>query len=116
MMTDSGIDREIFQGLREAVGEDFIGELVEAFLEEGAQFVAALEEGLADHDINLFRRAAHSLKSNAATFGAMKLSRLSKELEEVARQGQLEGVAEKLGPIFEAYSIAERELKELNNG
>ena len=115
-MTDAVIDREIFQALAEAVGEDFIGEMVEAFLEEGAQIVADLEKGLADRDINLFRRAAHSLKSNAATFGAMNLSRLSKELEEVARQGQLEGVTEKLVPLFEAYSNAEHALKELKNG
>jgi HPt (histidine-containing phosphotransfer) domain-containing protein len=115
-MTDAMIDQEVYQALIEAVGEDFIEEMVEAFLEEGTQLVADLGKGLADRDIDLFRRAAHSLKSNAATFGAMKLSHLSEELEEMARQGQLEGATDKLAPISEAYADAEQALKELNNG
>ena len=115
-MANTVIDQEIYQALTDSVGEDFMGEMVEAFLEEGAQLVADLEKGLADHDTDIFRRAAHSLKSNAATVGAMKLSDLAKKLEEKARQGQLEGTAEKLGAISAAFSNAEQALKELNNG
>ncbi len=115
-MTDMVIDQEVYQTLTDSVGEDFMGEMVEAFLEEGAQLVADLEKGLADHDTDIFRRAAHSLKSNGATFGAMKLSDLAKELEEKARQGQLEGTAEMLEAISDAFSNAEQALKELNNG
>ena len=35
------------------------------------------------------RRAAHTLKSNAATFGAQALSDRSREVEEAAKQGDL---------------------------
>jgi two-component system sensor histidine kinase/response regulator len=35
------------------------------------------------------RRAAHTLKSNAATFGAQALSDRSREVEEAAKQGHL---------------------------
>jgi len=115
-MTDTVIDLDVYQALTEVVGEDFIGEMVEAFLEEGTQFVADLDKSFVDDDIDLFRRAAHSMKSNAATFGAIKLSNLSQELEEMARQGQLDGAAEKLAPISAAFSNAEQALKELGNG
>lgn len=115
-MTDTVIDLDVYQALAEVVGEDFIGEMVEAFLEEGTQFVADLDKSFADGNIVLFRRVAHSMKSNAATFGAIKLSNLSQELEEMARQEQLEGAAEKLKPISTAFLKAKRALKELRNG
>ena len=115
-MTNSEIDREVFQDLTEVVGEEFIGEMVDAFLEEGTQFISDLEKGFAEADIDLFRRAAHSLKSNAATFGAIKLSSLSEELEEMARRGQLDGAAEKLEPVSVAFSNAESALKEMKDG
>ena len=115
-MTDTVIDLNVYHALIEVVGEDFIGEMVDAFLEEGAQLMTDLGKGLANQDIDIFRRAAHSLKSNAATFGATKLSDLSEELEEMARQGQLEGGGEKLKPISAAFSKTEYALKELKNG
>ena len=114
-MTDTVIDLDVYQALAEIVGEDFIGEMVDAFLDEGAQFLDDFNKSFADGDTDLFRRAAHSMKSNAATFGATKLSELSEELEEMARQGQLDGVAEKLDPISAAFSNAGQVLKELKN-
>jgi HPt (histidine-containing phosphotransfer) domain-containing protein len=114
-MTDTVIDLEVYKALAEIVGKDFIDEMVETFLEEGAQFVVDLDKSFADGDIDLFRRAAHSMKSNAATFGAIKLSNISQELENMARQGQLDGVNEKLEPISAVFSNTRQALKELKN-
>ena len=66
--------------------------------------------------IQSFRRAAHSLKSNAATFGAMTLSLLAKELEEMARENKLESTMDKLEPVSVAFANAQKTLKELQNG
>ena len=115
-MSNAIINMEIYHALTEAVGEDFIGEMIDTFLEEGTQLIDDLGKGFANNNIDLFRRAAHSLKSNAATFGAMEFSDLAKELEELARQGQLEETAEKLKPISSTFSHVEQALKELNNG
>jgi HPt (histidine-containing phosphotransfer) domain-containing protein len=49
----------------------------------------ALEQGQADD----LHRAAHTLKSTSATFGAMVLSAVARELEYLARDGVLEGAA-----------------------
>ena len=115
-MTENVIDLAVYQELSEMVGDDFIDEMVDAFLEEGVQFIADLDSAFADQDVDRFRRAAHSLKSNAATFGAMKLSELAKELEEMSRKGQLDDAAEKLKPVSVAFADAEQALKELKNG
>jgi len=115
-MTTSVIDQEVYQALVEIVGEDFVGEMIDAFLEESARFLADMKDALSDRDVDRFRRAAHSLKSNAATLGAMRLSALAKGLEDMARENQLEGAAEKLEPILAAFSEAEQALKELRHG
>lgn len=115
-MTDKIIDRDVYQALVDSVGEDFVGELVEAFLDEGAQFLIDLSRALDVQDVNLFRRAAHSLKSNAATFGALTLSELAKELEMMARENRLANAGEKLAPLSVAFKDAGQALKGLQNG
>lgn len=114
-MADMIIDQAAYQTLAETVGEDFIGEIVEAFLDESAQFLVDLSSALEEQDVDRFRRAAHSLKSNAATFGATKLSELAKELEEIARENRLGDAEGKLKPVSVAFSNAKQALEELQN-
>jgi histidine phosphotransfer protein HptB len=116
VMTDKIVDQGVYQSLVEMVGEDFIGEMVEAFLDEGAQFLNDLSGALEAEDVDTFRRAAHSLKSNAATFGALALSEMAKELEMMARENQLGSVDGKLASLSLAFKEASRVLKELQNG
>ena len=115
-MSEYVIDLDVYRALEETVGDDFILEIVDAFLEEGAQFLADLESTLGTDDLEGFRRAAHSMKSNAATFGAMELSRMAKELEEMARGGGLDGARGKLSPLKLAFAQAAQALKDVQNG
>ena len=114
-MTDKIIDQGIYQALVEMVGEDFIGEMTAAFLDEGARFLKDISHALESQDADLFRRSAHSIKSNAATFGALTLSELAKELEMMARESQFENADAKLESLFSAFTNASQALKELQN-
>jgi HPt (histidine-containing phosphotransfer) domain-containing protein len=62
------------------------------------------------------RRAAHTLKSNAATFGASALAELCAELEAQAREGDLAEGETRLGEIEAAYAAVEPELAKLRDG
>ena len=75
------IDRAVFDDLRDTAGADFVAELVDTFAEEAPQMLADLHAARAAGDADLFRRAAHSLKSNSATFGAVQLAALARTLE-----------------------------------
>jgi HPt (histidine-containing phosphotransfer) domain-containing protein len=75
------IDPATFAELQEAAGADFVTELIDTFLEEAPPMIEALRESLADGQADAFRRAAHSLKSNAGTFGALTLAAMARELE-----------------------------------
>ncbi len=80
MVTDA-IDRAIFDDLRTSAGAEFVGELVETFAAEAPLLVEAMITAHAAAQPGAFRRAAHSLKSNALTFGALPLARTMLEWE-----------------------------------
>ncbi|MBI5842022.1 MAG: Hpt domain-containing protein [Chloroflexi bacterium] len=112
-MSESVIDRAVFDGLKESVGTDYIAELVDAFLEEAPTLIAQLRPALTAGDMETFRRAAHSVKSNAATFGATRLFELAKELEFMARENRLGEIGGRLEVLEEAFGRVAGALKKL---
>ena len=75
------IDKGLFGELQDSAGADFVVELLDTFLEDAPKLLAELDSALARADAAGFRRAAHSLKSNSHTFGALALSALARDLE-----------------------------------
>ncbi|MFN0185376.1 MAG: Hpt domain-containing protein [Aquabacterium sp.] len=75
------IDDAVFEELKAAAGDDFVADLVGTFFEEAPPMLAELREALAGAQAERFRRTAHSLKTNAHTFGAMALGAVAKSLE-----------------------------------
>ena len=106
------IDVTIFNELKEMSGEDFINELIDAFLEDGPNMLNNMQTALQTKDVESFRRNAHSLKTNANTFGAMELGAQAKELEYMARENNLE-VGDRLEKLNQAFSLAAEELQEM---
>jgi len=79
--SDGTIDAATFAELQDSAGADFVKELVQTFLEEAPGMLKELREALAAGNADAFRRAAHSLKSNSLTFGALALGALAREQE-----------------------------------
>ena len=107
------IDPATFANLKQMVGADFIGELVSTFLEDGPHMLGELRVALGVNDTETFRRAAHSMKTNAATFGATELAELAKALEMLGRSNNLREVGTLLEVLEEAYAQAAEGLKGL---
>jgi|SRR6185437_6542610 len=107
------IDRATYQALVDTTGEEFVGELVDTFLAEAPTMLDDMRDALSRGDADRFRRAAHSLKSNANTFGALELAELAKAME----LGGLDRVRAAAGtPIDEVsaeYARAAAALKDL---
>lgn len=106
------LDINTFNTLKESVGADFVNELMNAFFEDAHSQMLAMNAALASNDAETFRRAAHSLKSNAATFGATDLSALARELENMGRDNNL-AVGSKLEVLKEAFEQVKIQLSEL---
>ena len=80
-MSEPTIDRATFDALKDTTGAEFVAELVQTFVEEAPGMLAELRRALAANDAEAFRRNAHSLTSNARTFGAPALAALARDLE-----------------------------------
>ena len=71
-------------------GDDaFVAELIEQFLADSPALVAAARHGLEAGDAEEVRRAAHTLKSNAATFGRIELADRCRGLEARGEGGRV---------------------------
>jgi CheY-like chemotaxis protein/HPt (histidine-containing phosphotransfer) domain-containing protein len=105
---DPVLDATALDQLRETVGEEeMLVELIDAFLEEVPGMLAGLREADERGEDDVVRRLAHTLKSNARTFGAATLAERCAELEMLARDhhlgaesaGQVAAIAEELGGV-----------------
>lgn len=112
-MTGPAIDRDTFERLVEMTGGEleFVDELVDTYLEDGAQQVALLRDAAAGGDgAEALVRPAHSLKSSSLNVGALALGELCRTLEEAARRGDVSHPAEWVERVASAFDDARREL------
>ena len=107
------IDMTTFNELKQLSGADFISELIDTFLEDGPKLISQMKAALQARDTESFRRAAHSLKSNSATFGANHLAALAKELEMIGRENKLSEAGNRLTVLEETYQSIAKELQSL---
>jgi HPt (histidine-containing phosphotransfer) domain-containing protein len=106
------IDQATFEELKQMSGADFIDELIDVFLDDAPNIINQMQIALNAGDVEAFRRNAHSLKSNANTFGATELGILSKELEFMAKANNLD-VGNRLAVLREAFAKVAAELEEM---
>ncbi len=114
-MTENVIDREVWESMKAMTDADFLASLVELFLCDSPELIQQMHSGLKTNDIELVRRAAHSLKSNAASFGANRLAGAARELEMTAKSGALEGADSNLAAIESEYAALLPVLMEMKN-
>ena len=114
-MTDAVIDKATFEALEQSTGADFAKELVDTFLAEAPEMLKALRQAFADKNVELFRRTAHSLKSNSNTFGAMKLGTLARDLELGATDAVKASSPTALNALDAEYARVADALKVLRN-
>ena len=115
-MNESVIEQAVFAELQRTAGAEFAVELVNTFLEEAPGMLAELRNARAQGDAELFRRAAHSLKSNANTFGASRLAAMARELELAGLNADPARDLDALAALDAEYARAAAALKDLCRG
>jgi HPt (histidine-containing phosphotransfer) domain-containing protein len=116
-MVNEIIDRAALDQMLESIGGDraFLGELIYTFVVDAPRLIELMRQAAAANDPAKLRRAAHSLKSNSANFGATHLAKLCQALEEAAQRAVLENVAPRIVEIeieFEHVKLALASLRE----
>ena len=85
--------------LKAYLGEDaleFLIELAPMFLESAPKHLANLHRAVNEKNSDMLFNAAHTLKGSSASIGAVPLSKLSKQVEAIGRQGSLTEVEPKI--------------------
>ena len=115
-MSEKPIDPAVYSELQTTTGSEFVAELVDTFLEEAPGMLAELRAARAAGNAERFRRAAHSLKSNANTFGAVRLAAQARELELKGLDAEPARDEAALAALETEHTRVATALKALRNG
>jgi PAS domain S-box-containing protein len=77
--------------------------LIDLHEEEGTALLVRLRAAVEHADLELLRETAHTLKSESAGIGAMRLSQLCDSLERAARTGGVENPSGRVDEIVDAF-------------
>jgi HPt (histidine-containing phosphotransfer) domain-containing protein len=92
---DHVLDERILKELRDLGGEDdpgLLAELIDIFLQDAPQRMSEISNGLKCGDLKIVERAAHTLKSSSANIGALGLSSVCRQMEQIARERKSDGI------------------------
>ena len=115
-MSDSPINQATLNELIQSTDADFVKDIIDTFLDDTPKMLGEMRQALTTNDAEAFRRAAHSLKSNSASFGAMRLSGQAKEMEMLGKVGNLAGVSDRLTEMAAEFDRVQVVLREWQHG
>ena len=91
--------------------EALLQDLVQIFVAESPRMLADIRRAIEATDVNLLRRAAHTLKGSAATFGAQPVADAALRLEMMGREGDftlaapaLQSLESRLSQLLEVFN------------
>ena len=87
--------------------------LIDSFLEDAPGLVDQMQQAVSEHDSETLRRAAHTLKSNCADFGAVEMSAQCKEVEAKAKEDDWTDMEPLVAEIVTSYDAVAQALLEL---
>ncbi len=83
------LDKTILNDLRDIMGNDF-EPLIHAFIRDADQRLAHLQDAFKSGQAEKLRRSAHMFKGSCLNVGAKKLSGSCRDIENLARDGDVE--------------------------
>ena len=110
-MPERTLDTAPLDELVATTDREFVGELIGTFVADAPALIAQLRQALAANDAGAFRRAAHSLKSNGASLGALELSAQAKALEMLGKFGDIAGAGAGVDDVAAEYERAHAALE-----
>jgi HPt (histidine-containing phosphotransfer) domain-containing protein len=110
-MTDPEIiDAAAQARLQEWGGVKLLTQMIRLFLENAPNRVEQTRKGVAEGNQREAERGVHSLKSSAANVGAMRVSRLAAQMEDLASRGELGSVGGLLQSLDTEFAAARDKL------
>ena len=111
---ESVIDYDVLSELVVMLGNDleFASGLIRDFLDDGTELLNSIRSAQEIGNAAELERAAHTLKSSSATFGALTASNICKEIEESGHNGKLDtNTLEKIDLLEDHLKAVSSELE-----
>jgi PAS domain S-box-containing protein len=116
---DVPLDIAVLEQLRHDLDEVVLPDLIGAFLTEARQRSRRMADAAAAGDLPVIEREAHTLKSSASTFGAVRLAQVVRTLERTCRTedaAAVERMSGAISPLVEEAADAYRALGLISAG
>jgi len=112
------IDPEAIRNLRDLNPGDngeFLREIIGIYVEDTPSRIAELKKGMADGDVALFTRAAHTIKGSSANVGAVVLKGVAERMEMLSRREGLGAMPALVADCEAEFARAAAELRRLSS-
>ena len=112
-MTDSEavvIDMQAHARRQEWGGPKLLVEMLRLFLDNAPVRVQQVRQGLSGGSLADAERGVHSLKSSAANVGAVTVSRIAAEMDDLASGGDAAGMTTLLPELEAAFGLVQEQL------
>ncbi|MFT4797421.1 MAG: HPt (histidine-containing phosphotransfer) domain-containing protein [Candidatus Azotimanducaceae bacterium] len=110
-MRDAHLDTEAFAELEEIMEDEF-STLLETYLQDAESKLSLMSEALNAGDANSLRELSHSFKGASCNIGALPLSRLCEDVEQLARTDQIADISPLMPRILDEYQEVKKLLQQ----
>jgi signal transduction histidine kinase/CheY-like chemotaxis protein len=104
------LDEKVLADLRGIMENDYLA-LIQTYLDSAPKLVADVQAAIARRDVGSMVIPVHSLKSSSANVGALQLSALARETEQLARAGKFGEAEAAFRDVETAYDDAVKALR-----
>jgi CheY-like chemotaxis protein/HPt (histidine-containing phosphotransfer) domain-containing protein len=111
-------DASAIDKLLELVGgnRNALAELIDSFIQDTSTLLAQVRKSIETDDAELLRRAGHTLKSSSRDFGALTLSDLGKQLEDLGKEKRTAAASELLAQAEVQFEPVRAALEQIVKG
>ncbi|MBI4538016.1 MAG: Hpt domain-containing protein [Gemmatimonadetes bacterium] len=115
MSTGDSLDPDALRRLETAGGHEFVRAMIDLFLTHAPARVTAISAGIQDGNLGAARGAAHSLKSTAATVGALDVAELAGRIEVLAGRQEVDALSGLASALERAFRATRTRLEEVRS-
>ena len=110
------VDSEAIENLRslgEPGDDSFLKEIVEIYLQDTPERLAAIKAARESNDQPLYTRSVHTIKGSSANVGAIEVRSLAERLEQRSKQEPLADLDAGVAELEKAFARASEALRAL---
>ncbi len=104
------IDASALERLRKLGGDALLTKMVDLFISHAEPTIEEASAGAESGNLEVVRRAAHSLKSSAGNLGAQHVQRLAEKIELTAEHRETAELNKLMASLKDAYAEAKAQL------